>query len=273
MVVSKWNQHLTAGQFVVKTDQKALKFLLEQKLHTGSQLKWIAKLMQFYFIIEYKKGKESTVVDALSRLPLVELAALTLSTVKIDLLEMIKQRYTILHGQLRRPGKLVIGADAQLRSNLIQLWHDTMVGGHSGIENTYKKLTALVYWKGLRDDVHAYVKACDVCQKNKYDNASINMDFIDGLPRYKQKIVIWVVVDRLTKYAHFVCLAHPYSAHDVVSLFLEHIYKLHGVLEDIVNDRDLVFTSKMVKQKLLTGAWRPTLDVSVQIHKRTGRPI
>jgi len=91
MAVSKWNQHLTAGQFVVKTDQKSLKFLLEQKLHTGSQLKWIAKLMQFYFIIEYKKGKESTVVDALSRLPLVELAALTLSTVKTDLLEMIKQ--------------------------------------------------------------------------------------------------------------------------------------------------------------------------------------
>ncbi|WMV40979.1 hypothetical protein MTR67_034364 [Solanum verrucosum] len=142
-----------------------------------------------------------------------------------------------------------------------------MVGGHSGIENTYKKLTALVYWKGLRDDVHAYVKACDVCQKNKYDNASINMDFIDGLPRYKQKIVIWVVVDRLTKYAHFVCLAHPYSAHDVVSLFLEHIYKLHGVLEDIVNDRDLVFTSKVWQE--LFAMLRATLNTSTTYHLQT----
>lgn len=89
MAVNKWPQYLTVKPFVIKTDQKALKFLLEQKLHTGNQLKWIIKLMQYDFEIEYKKGKENKAADALSRLPLVELSSMTLSTMRSNLLEAI----------------------------------------------------------------------------------------------------------------------------------------------------------------------------------------
>lgn len=89
IAVNKWSQYLTGMPFIVKTDKKALKFLLEQKLHIGSQLKWITKLMQYDFIIEYKKGKKNKVADALSKLPLVELAALTFSTIKTGLLSQI----------------------------------------------------------------------------------------------------------------------------------------------------------------------------------------
>lgn len=95
MAVNKWSQYLTGRSFIVKTNQKALKFLLEQKLHTGSQLKWITRLMQYDFVIKYKKGKENKVADALLRLPMVELAALSLSTIKTDLLEMIKQSWNL----------------------------------------------------------------------------------------------------------------------------------------------------------------------------------
>lgn len=91
MAVGKLSQYLTSRTFIVKPDHKALKFLLEHKLHTGAQLKWITKLMQYDFSIKYKKGKENKVVDAFSILPLVELAAMTLSTVKTDLLKMIMQ--------------------------------------------------------------------------------------------------------------------------------------------------------------------------------------
>lgn len=59
MAVTKWGQYLIGRHFVVKTDQKALKFLLDQKLHTGAQLKWIIKLIQFDFEIQYKKGKRT----------------------------------------------------------------------------------------------------------------------------------------------------------------------------------------------------------------------
>ncbi|XP_070032723.1 uncharacterized protein [Nicotiana tomentosiformis] len=93
MAVTKWGQYLIERHFVVKTDQKALKFLLDQKLHTGAQIKWITKLTQFDFEIQYKKGKENKVADALSRLPTIEIAALTLSSVRIDLLQTIKDNW------------------------------------------------------------------------------------------------------------------------------------------------------------------------------------
>lgn len=71
----------------------------------------------------------------------------------------------------------------------------------------------------------------------------ITMDFIEGLPKSKNKNVILVVVDRLTKYAHFLTLAHPFTVHDVADLFLSNIFKLHGLPSCIITDRDRIFTS------------------------------
>lgn len=125
LAVNKSSQYLVGRSFIVKTDQKALKFLLEQKLHTSTQLKWITKLIQFNFEIEYKKGKKNKAVEALSRPPLINLTAMTLSPMKTDLLELIMKswdkdeeliamiqtlkekgakinNYTCIHGQLRR---------------------------------------------------------------------------------------------------------------------------------------------------------------------------
>ncbi|XP_060178356.1 uncharacterized protein LOC132608338 [Lycium barbarum] len=307
MAVNKWSQYLIGRTFIVKTDQKALKFLLEQKLHTGTQLKWITKLMQYDFSIEYKKGKENKAADALSRLPLVEFSAMTLSTIKTNLLQLVMQSweqdgeileliqtlktgsgtekgYTFLNDQLRKNGRLVVGPVEQLRKEIITLWHDSPLGGHCGVDHTYRKLYALFYWKGMRGDVQEYVKGCDVCQRHKYDNApypgllqplkvptqawgSVSMDFIDGLPKSKGKTVIWVVVDRLTKYAHFVGLSHPYSASEIAKLFMENIYKLHGMPEDIISDRDPVFTSKLWQE--LFSILGVTLNTSTAYHPQT----
>lgn len=93
------------------------------------------------------------------------------------------------------------------------------------------------------------------------------MDFIEGLPKSKRKSVIWVVVDRLTKYAHFVGLSHPYYATDIARLFMDNIYKLHGIPEDIVSDRDPVFTRKFW-QKLLS-MMGVNLNTSTAYHPQT----
>ena len=69
------------------------------------------------------------------------------------------------------------------------------------------------------------------------------MDFIKGLPKSNGKDVIIVVVDRLSKYAHFMALSHPYSAVTVAQLFLTHIFKLHGLPSSIISDRDPIFVS------------------------------
>ena len=70
------------------------------------------------------------------------------------------------------------------------------------------------------------------------------MDFIEGLPSSHGKDSLLVVVDRLSKYAHFVALSHPFFAKIVVKHFVEHAIKLHGMPKSIISDRDLVFISK-----------------------------
>ncbi|XP_070041479.1 transposon Tf2-1 polyprotein [Nicotiana tomentosiformis] len=93
------------------------------------------------------------------------------------------------------------------------------------------------------------------------------MDFIEGLPKSKGKTVIWVVVDRLTKYAHFIGVAHSYTATDIAKLFMEHVFRLHGMPEDIVSDRDLVFTSRLWQELFsMSGV---TLSISTAYHPQS----
>ena len=104
-----------------------------------------------------------------------------------------------------------------------------------------------------------FVTECLVFQKNKVETIKtlgllqllsipsqcweeVLMDFITGLPKSKGNIVIMVVVDRLTKYAHFCALSHPFNASTVATAFMETIQKLDGNRKIIVSDKDPIFT-------------------------------
>ncbi|GJW90610.1 retrotransposon-related protein [Tanacetum coccineum] len=108
-------------------------------------------------------------------------------------------------------------------------------GRNSGIQATIKKLGSLLYWKKLSKDVKTFVRKCDVLWQD------VSMDFIDGLPSSHRKLVILVVVDRLTRYALFIALSHPYTTVQVAQVFLDHVYKLHGMPATIDSDRDKMF--------------------------------
>ena len=69
------------------------------------------------------------------------------------------------------------------------------------------------------------------------------MDFIESLPESQGYDTVMVIIDRLTKVGHFLVLAHPFTAKQVAQLFLDNIFRLHGLPESIVTDRDRIFTS------------------------------
>lgn len=64
------------------------------------------------------------------------------------------------------------------------------------------------------------------------------MDFIDRLPKLQGYDTLLVVVERLSKYSHFIPLSHLYSASLVVELFMKYIFKFHGLYKSIVSDRE-----------------------------------
>lgn len=134
------------------------------------------------------------------------------------------------------------------------------MGGHSGVGATTKRIAAVFYWKGLEKEVRNFVRECEVCQRCKYERVSspgllqplpiqedvlqdVSMDFIEGLPKSSGKDVIMVVVDRLSKYAHFIPLQHPYTAATVAQAYIDNVYKLHGLPKVMVSDRDNIFLS------------------------------
>ena len=75
----------------------------------------------------------------------------------------------------------------------------------------------------------------------------ISLDFIKGLPKFKGFSMIFVVVDRLSKYAHFLALSQLCTAMTIAHVFLDHIYKLHGLPNSIVSDMDKIFISQFWK--------------------------
>ncbi|GKU89513.1 hypothetical protein SLEP1_g3642 [Rubroshorea leprosula] len=185
------------------------------------------------------------------------------------------------------------GNNATLRRKFIHLVHDSAMGGHSGIQASTKRLVLLFYWKGLEKDVRQYIRQCDVCQRYKPENTptpgllqplpipkaiwtQVSMDFITSLPKSYGKDVIFVVVDRLTKYAHFIALQHPYSALTVAQAYMDNVFKLHGLPQDIVSDKDPIFLSNFWQElfKLqgvelqCSSAYHPQIDGQTEVVNR-----
>lgn len=130
--------------------------------------------------------------------------------------------------------------------------------------------------------INDYVAVCVICQKTKSQAIpcqvwdDITLDFIDGLPVSHGKDAIFVVVDRLSKYAHFMTLSHPYTAKVVAEKFVDGVVKLHGMPQSIISDWDPIFVSKFWQeffsmfgtQLKLSTAYHPQMDGQTEVVNR-----
>lgn len=149
-----------------------------------------------------------------------------------------------------------------LRTILLCEAHDSAVSGHLGRDKTLARLTPQYFWPKMDESIRAYIKTCPECQRNKASSQrkpgrlqplpvpkrnweSISMDFIVQLPKTKSgHDAIFVIVDRLSKMAHFVPTTTTASAEDTAELFFSEIFRIHGIPSSIISDRDSKFTSK-----------------------------
>lgn len=270
------------------------------------------KLLGYNFEIVYKAGKNNEVADALSRKRSdIEMAAMGgpkwrdwevlqqeiandmfLQKIITDLQTdaMSHKGFTIDNDVLLFKDRLVIPQNSSMLNALFEEFHASPTGGHAGEERTYQRIVNEVFWVGMKKDILARVKACEVCQRNKQLSGSVagllqpiplplrvweelSMDFIEGLPKSGGMTTILVVVDRLSKYAHFLAFKHPFNAQSVAEVFNKEIVRLHGVPEAIISDRDRIYLSnfwielfKLQGTKLkFSTAYHPQTDGQTEV--------
>lgn len=254
--VQEWRHYLLGRKFTIISDQKALKFLLEQREVQPQFQKWLTKLLGYDFEILYQPGLQNKAADALSRIeqPMEMNSMFTVGIVKMEIVnrKMLKDtklqriweelqhgseggsKYSLENGKLLYENRVVLSRTSSLIPMLMHTFHDSILGGHSEFLRTYKRMSRELYWKGMKTDIKKYVEQCEVCQKNKYEATKPagvlqpipfpeaileewSMDFIEGLPKAGGMNVIMVIVDRLSKYAHFVTMKHPFTAKQVAN--------------------------------------------------------
>jgi hypothetical protein len=138
----------------------------------------------------------------------------------------------------------------------------------------------------MKADVWRMVQSCLVCLQAKPDHARypgllqplpvptaswkiVSMDFVQGLPTSGSANVILVIVDKFSKFAHFIASKHPFMAKTVAQLSLDNVYRLHGLPKSIISDRDKIFTS-LFWQSLFKVAGA-SLRLSSSYHPQTNR--
>ncbi|SGY29992.1 BQ5605_C002g01105 [Microbotryum silenes-dioicae] len=175
--------------------------------------------------------------------------------------------------------KIYIPNAEPLKVKLLAQAHDSLLSGHPGQVKTFELLDRNYTWPGMRQFVNNYVKTCDSCQRNKPTHhrkhghlqplpipskpwSSLSMDHIVDLPPSSGFDCVLVVVDRLTKEAHFIPTHKTDSSRDLARTFLTHVFKLHGLPTDIVSDRGATFTSNWWSEFLAMLKIKPNLSTA-----------
>jgi transposase InsO family protein len=181
--------------------------------------------------------------------------------------------------------RICVPQDKALLEQIMREADDSSYSIHPGSTKMYKDLKTRYWWKGMRRDIAHYVACCDTYNRVKIEHQKpagllkpleipvwkwedISMDFVVGLPRTpKGNDSVWVIVDRLTKVAHFVPVKTQYATEKLADLYVEHMLRLHGAPRSIVSDRGTQFVAKFWQSfHQLLGT---TLSYNIAFHPQT----
>ena len=188
-------------------------------------------------------------------------------------------------GVLYYKDRVCVPDDNDLRKSILEEAHSGSFAIHPGSTKMYQDLKMSFWWSGMKRDISEFVTKCLVCQRVKAEQRvpsgllqsiripewkwdRITMDFVVGLTLTGRKHdSVWVVVDRLTKSAHFLPMRTDYSLDKLAELYIKEIVRLHGILISIISDRDPRFTSRFWGK--LQEALGTQLNFSTAFHPQT----
>jgi hypothetical protein len=179
-------------------------------------------------------------------------------------------------------GIIYVPNSQELKNLILREMHNVPYAGHPGYQKTIAAVKSQYYWPGMKKEVADFIAKCLECQKVKAEHRHpagllqplpipewkwevVTMDFITKLPRTnKQHDSIMVVVDKLTKAAHFIPVKLTHKATNIADVYMREIARLHGIPKTIVSDRDPKFTSKFWKG--LFNGFGTNLNFSTTYH-------
>ena len=190
------------------------------------------------------------------------------------------------NGLLYIYGLLYVPDNETLYREILHTHHDHPTAGHHGRAATYELISRNYWWAGMRKTIARYLVNCDTCARIKpishapYELlkpmqvpatrwSSVSIDFITGLPKSgpQQHDAILVIVDCLTKMAHYIPTHESVTSEGTARLYFDNIFPLHGLPDSLVSDRGTQFTSGFSRSLCkLVGA---TQNLSTSFHTQT----
>ena len=272
LALEEWRHWLEGAEqpFVVWTDHKNLAYVQSAKRLNSRQARWALFFGRFNFSLTFRPGSKNGKADALSRMfsKTDESGAKTETILPQNLVvgavtwrieeEVMAALRTQPGPDNGPPGRLFV--PESLRSAVLQWSHASKIACHPGVARTMALLRRRFWWPAMGEDTRRFVAACPVCAQNKSTNrpssgllhplpiprrpwSHLALDFVTGLPPSVGNTVILTIVDRFSKFAHFVPLSKLPSATETSEILVREVFRVHGLPSDIVSDRGPQFTS------------------------------